>query len=73
MSENAKRAKRKTVPYAMDENSALSHQAISKRFGVTFQAIQQTEQKALRKIRRAIEREAKHAGCTPLEWLLGDE
>lgn len=42
-------------------------------FGVTLQAVQNIEQRALRKIRAVIEREASRAGCTPLEWLFGDE
>jgi len=57
----------------VDETAGLSQQAIGKRFGVSFQTIQRTEQIALKKIRRAIEREARQAGCTPMEWLLGDE
>jgi DNA-directed RNA polymerase sigma subunit (sigma70/sigma32) len=53
--------------------AAMSLQDIGDRYGVSFQTIQQIEQKALRKIRHAIEQEAKRAGCTPLKWLFGDE
>jgi DNA-directed RNA polymerase sigma subunit (sigma70/sigma32) len=73
VSENGKRGKRIEAPCTLDEIPALSQEAVSKRFGVSFQAVQQAERKALQKIRRAIEREARQAGCTPMEWLLGDE
>lgn len=40
-------------------------------FGVTTARIQQIEQKALEKIRREVIREARAAGVSPEEWILG--
>ena len=53
--------------------AAMSLRDIGKRYGVSLQAIQGIERRALKKVRQAIEREAKRAGCTPLEWLFGEE
>lgn len=41
-------------------------------FGVTLQTIQGVEQRALKKIRHAIEAEAAESGMTVGEWLYGD-
>jgi DNA-directed RNA polymerase sigma subunit (sigma70/sigma32) len=50
----------------------MSLQEIGDRFGVSLQAIQAIEQRALRKIQAAIEREAHREGKTVAEWLYGD-
>lgn len=53
--------------------AAMSLAEIGRRYGVTLQSIQAIEQRALRKIRKAIEEEAQRAGCSPLQWLMGNE
>ena len=45
---------------------------IARACGVSFQMIQQVEQRALRKIRTAIEAEADAAGVTVDVWLFGE-
>lgn len=51
----------------------MSQQEIGDLFGVTLQSVQSVEYRALMKIKRAIEREAKAAGCSVRSWLYGDE
>jgi DNA-directed RNA polymerase sigma subunit (sigma70/sigma32) len=50
-----------------------SQRQIAARFGVSRARVQQLEQRALDKLRKEIVRQARAAGCTPREWLLGDE
>ena len=45
---------------------------IAKAAGVSRAAVYDLEKKAIRKLRRAIEQEAKIAGVTVREWLFGD-
>ena len=50
----------------------FSQYEIAKAAGVSRAAVYDLEQKAIRKLRRAIEQEAKIAGVTVREWLFGD-
>lgn len=51
----------------------LTQKEIGEMFGVSLQSVQQVEYRALKKIRFAIECEAKAAGVTVRQWLFGDE
>jgi len=57
---------------ARSGTAAMSLNDIGKRYGVSLQCIQGIEQRALRKIRKAIEEEANRAGCSAIDWLLGN-
>ena len=50
----------------------FSQYEIAKAAGVSRAAVYDLEKKAIRKLRRAIEQEAKIAGVTVREWLFGD-
>lgn len=51
----------------------LSHEEIAEMWGVSRTRVWQIEQRALCKIRKYIEREAKLAGVSPIVWLMGEE
>lgn len=51
--------------------AAKSQREIGEMFGVTLQAVQSIEYRALRKIRAAIENAAKEKGVSVAEWLIG--
>jgi len=48
-----------------------TYKAIAKSWGVCYQRVQQIEQRALEKLRAAIEKEAEAAGVSPGEWFRG--
>ena len=57
-----------------NSGTALRSQAeIGAIFGVSLQSIQSVEYRALKKIRRAIQREADAAGKSVRDWLFGDD
>ena len=52
--------------------AVMSQKEIGDLFGVSLQSVQQVEYRALRKIRKTIEREARAEGVSVFQWLYGD-
>jgi DNA-directed RNA polymerase sigma subunit (sigma70/sigma32) len=61
-----------TADSAEGRGVILTQLAIANRMGVSRQRIFGIEQRALEKLKRAIEREASIAKMTPKEWLFGN-
>ncbi len=65
--------KRRVFGNAASGTAAMTLSEIGKMFGVSLQSVQSIEQRAIRKIKAAIESEAAKAGMTVEEWLLSDD
>jgi len=61
------------VPEPARQKIGLTQYEIADALGISRTAIYFVEQRALRKLRAAIIREAAAVGMSPLEWLRGDE
>lgn len=48
-----------------------TYKEIARSWGVCYQRVQQIEQRAIEKLREAIEKEAEAAGVSPGEWMRG--
>lgn len=63
----------KYIPYASSGKADMTQAEVAALFGVTRARIQQMEQNALKKIRKAVAKEAAAAGMTIRQWLLCDD
>lgn len=54
-----------------DNESLPTYKEIARSWGVCYQRVQQIEQRAIQKLREAIEKEAEAAGVSPVEWFRG--
>lgn len=68
-----KTKKRKTFGNANSGTALRSLAEIGAMFGVSLQSIQCVEQRALKKIRAAIEREAASEGMSVRDWICQEE
>lgn len=60
---------RTTIGPNASDGSVVSHQEIADLLGISAQAVQATEQRALRKMRDVIHRLAKIDGVSPERWM----
>ena len=61
-----------TAPHPHQSNTCTAErtqQSVADQLGVSVRAVQQTEYRALHKLRRAIEQEAQQAGLCVKDWL----
>lgn len=73
MNAKAKKVDRRIFGNKASGTANASLAEIGRTFGVSLQSVQKVEQRALRKIRKAIESEAERAGVSPQEWLFGSD